>query len=67
MNKTTKQRRKVGDNEAQAPDAGGEENSLADTRAEMNHLFAVASESFKSMSEGNSHEFLRRSRQTGGQ
>ena len=67
MNKATKQRRKVSDNEAQVPDADGAENSLTDTRAEVDRLFAVASKSFKSMSEGNSHEFLRRSRQTGGQ
>ena len=67
MNKATKQRRKVSENEAQVPDEGSAGNSLTATRAEMDRLFAVASKSFKSMSEGDSREFLRRSRQTGGQ
>ena len=41
--------------------------SLTDKRAEMDVLFAVAARSFENMTEGNSQEFLRRSRQTGGQ
>ncbi len=67
MNKTTKQRATLGDIEAKAPDEGSERSSLPDTRARMDRLFAVASKSFESMTEGNSQEFLRRSRQTGGQ
>ena len=67
MNKTTKQWATPGDIEAKAPDEGSTASSLTDTRAEMDRLFAVASKSFESMSEGDSREFLRRSRQTGGQ
>ena len=67
MNKAMKQRAKIGDIEARVPGDDGTDNSLTDTRAEMDRLFAVASKSFTSMTEGNSQEFLRRSRQTGGQ
>ena len=67
MNKTMKQRATPGDIEAIAAGEDSTASSLPDTRAEMDRLFALASKSFKSMTEGNSQEFLRRSRQTGGQ
>ncbi len=67
MNKTTKQRATLHDIETKAPDEDSTASSLTDTRAAMDRLFAVASKSFESMTEGNSREFLRRSRQTGGQ
>ena len=44
-----------------------ETDTLSDTRAAMDRLFAVAAKSFESMSEGNSQKFLEQSRQTGGQ
>jgi hypothetical protein len=43
------------------------ESGLADVRAETDRLFAVAARSFEAMSQGSSQDFLRRSRQTGGQ
>ena len=67
MSNATRQRATRSDIEAKAPSEGGTSSSLTDTRAEMDRLFAVASKSFESMTEGNSQEFLRRSRQTGGQ
>jgi hypothetical protein len=67
MKKAMKLRATIGDIEAKAPGDDSTESSLTGTRAEMDRLFAVASKSFASMSEGNPEEFLRRSRQTGGQ
>lgn len=67
MSNATKQRVTIDDTRAQASGDDGTANSLTDARVEVDHLFAVASKSFKSMTEGNSQEFLRRSRQTGGQ
>lgn len=66
MKKAMKLRATIGDIEARTPgDSTG--SSVMDARAEMDRLFAVASKSFASMTEGKSQEFLRRSRQTGGQ
>ena len=42
-------------------------NSLAETRASLDRLFAVATDAFDRMRTTNSQEFLHRSRQTGGQ
>ena len=67
MNTTTTQRASLGYIEAKVPNKGSKAISLTKTRAEMDRLFAAATKSFESMTEGNSKEFLRRSRQTGGQ
>ena len=67
MGNTTRQRSTHADSHSQVPDEGGAPASLADTRADMDGLFAVAARSFETMTEGDSQEFLRRSRQTGGQ
>ncbi len=67
MSNTTRQRAALADSQIKMPDESGAAAALTDTRAKTDHLFAVAAESFKSMTEGNSQEFLRRSRQTGGQ
>jgi len=65
MSNDTKQRnsQRDGPKGAQVESDG---SALADTRSEMDRLFAAAAKSFDSMSE-NSREFLRRSTQTGGQ
>lgn len=49
--------------------SGGASGSdgLAGARTEIDELFAVASQSFEALRQGTSQEFLRRSRQTGGQ
>lgn len=49
------------------PGEGDGGTGLSETRAETDRLFAVAARSFEAMSQGDSREFLRRSRQTGGQ
>jgi len=67
MNETTRQRATTGEVRTQAPDDGSATSSLTDVRAEADGLFAVAAKSFASMTEDNSQEFLKRSRQTGGQ
>lgn len=67
MSKTSRQRVTAGDIRAQAPTDGTTSSSLTDARADTDRLFAVAARSFASMSEDNSEEFLKRSRQTGGQ
>jgi hypothetical protein len=46
---------------------GSAANTLGNARSETDRLFAEATKSFESMSEGDSQEFLERSRQTGGQ
>ena len=61
-----KVRAKLGDSQAIAHGDDSAGSSLTDTRTEVDRLFAIASKSFESMTE-NSPEFLRRSRQTGGQ
>ena len=66
MNEKMKERAILGDTGAIASDDGSMTSSLTDTRTEIDRLFAIASKSFESMTE-NSQEFLRRSRQTGGQ
>ena len=67
MSNTTRQRATRDELTVQATGGGGTADSLTNTRADVDRLFAVASKSFQSMTEGNSQEFLRRSRQTGGQ
>ena len=67
MSKATKQRSTAPDIKVKAADEGDTASPLTDARAEVDRLFAVAAKSFENMSEGNSQEFLRRSRQTGGQ
>jgi len=67
MNETTRQQTTPGDVATRPEQHDGEGSQLADARAETDRLFAVASESFAAMAESNSQEFLRRSRQTGGQ
>lgn len=57
-------RNEVTDGPEQGGDDGG---ALADRRAETDRLFAVAEKSFAAMTQSNSREFLKRSRQTGGQ
>lgn len=44
-----------------------EENTLEDTRANIDRLFAQAAENFENLHSGDSRQFLERSRQTGGQ
>jgi hypothetical protein len=61
--KSTQSENKPQANES-APDGDA---SLSSARTETNRLFAAASKSFESLMENNSHEFLRQSRQTGGQ
>ncbi len=46
---------------------GNAASTLGNTRVETDRLFAEAAKSFESMSDGDSQEFLLRSRQTGGQ
>ena len=53
--------------ESPRPDADPEGGALASTRAQTERLFATASKAFETLSQNDSHEFLRRSRQTGGQ
>lgn len=67
MNNATRQRATPENLSTQASGGGGADDSLTEMRADVDRLFAVASKSFQSMTEGNSQEFLRRSRQTGGQ
>ena len=67
MSKDTKLRTKTNDLNSGVPDDGDAPGRLTESRAEMNRLFAVAAKSFEAMSAGNSQEFLRSSRQTGGQ
>ncbi len=67
MSKTTKQRTTASDLDIRPQADGSAAGSLPDTRTEIDKLFAVASKSFDKMSEGDSQEFLERSRQTGGQ
>ena len=67
MNEATKQRTMPDDLRAQGPGGDDAADALTDKRAEVDRLFAVAAMSFQSMTEGDSQEFLRRSRQTGGQ
>lgn len=64
MSEGTRQRRV--DEQTRATSEGDAEG-LASARAEIDELFAVASQSFEAMRQGTSQEFLRRSRQTGGQ
>ena len=66
MSKDTKQRTATDDIKTGAPADDGA-SGLTDTRIEMDRLFAVAAKSFETMSEGSSQEFLKSSRQTGGQ
>ena len=66
MSKDTRQRT-THDIEESAQSGGSATSTLTDTRTEIDRLFAVASKSFEAMTEGNSQEFLERSRQTGGQ
>ncbi len=49
-----------------SPQVESDGSAVADTRSEMDRLFAAAAKNFDNMSE-NSREFLRRSTQTGGQ
>jgi len=67
MSNETRQQTTNRDLRSQGPNGDGTAESLSATRDEVDRLIAVASESFRSMTEGNSQEFLRRSRQTGGQ
>ncbi len=67
MSKTTKQRTAANNLDVRPQADGSAAGSLPDTRTEIDKLFAVASKSFDKMSEGDSQEFLERSRQTGGQ
>ena len=46
---------------------GSAANTLDNAQSETDRLFAEATKSFESMSEGDSQEFLERSQQTGGQ
>ena len=66
MSVKMKERATIDDTQAIAHGDDSTESSLTDTRTEVDRLFAIASKSFESMTE-NSQEFLRRSRQTGGQ
>ena len=66
MNEKMKERATLGDTQAIVHGDDSTGSSLTDTRTEVDRLFAIASKSFESMTE-NSQEFLRRSRQTGGQ
>jgi len=65
MNNELRQRSAI--EETGVGDEAGDGSTLAVERAETDRLFSVAAESFKAMSQGDSREFLRRSRQTGGQ
>jgi len=66
MSEKMKERATIGDTQAIAHGDDSTRSSLTGTRTEVDRLFAIASKSFESMTE-NSQEFLRRSRQTGGQ
>ncbi len=66
MSKDIKQRTETDDIKTGAP-ADDAAPGLTDTRTEMDRLFAVAAKSFETMSAGSSQEFLKSSRQTGGQ
>lgn len=66
MSNQTRQRN-TPSSESSAPADGGSSPSLQQTRASMNLLFATAAKNFEAMSEGDSREFVEKSRQTGGQ
>ena len=66
MGEKMKEQAALGESQAIAHGDDSAGSSLTDTRTEVDRLFAIASKSFESMTE-NSQEFLRRSRQTGGQ
>lgn len=68
MSNNSNQKTTHGEHEPRLHESGpGGDESLSGTRAETNRLFAAASKSFESLMQNNSHEFLRQSRQTGGQ
>ncbi len=67
MSKTMKQRTTSRDLDVRPQDDGSAAGSLPDARTDIDRLFAVASKSFEKMTEGDSQQFLERSRQTGGQ
>lgn len=50
-----------------SPGDDGPADGLAAARSEMDRLFAIAAEAFDSMNEHDSQDFLRNSRQTGGE
>lgn len=62
-----KQRTTEDNPERSRAEGDAENDALASTRAETERLFATASKAFESLAQTDSHEFLRRSRQTGGQ
>ncbi len=68
MSGNSNQKTRHSEQKPQSHDSGSEgDESLSTTRADTNRLFAAASKSFESLMQSNSHEFLRQSRQTGGQ
>ena len=65
MSQDTRQR--ISNRETERVSQDADSTRLAETRAQTDRLFEVAARSFAAMSQGDSHEFLRRSQQTGGQ
>lgn len=67
MSDTTKKVRTQNDRGPESPKPEAAGSTLTSTRENTDRLFAAASKTFMSLTQDNSHEFLRRSRQTGGQ
>lgn len=66
MSNQTKQRSTNTTESSPQPDADSS-TVLQNARANTNLLFATAAKNFESMSQGDSREFVEKSRQTGGQ
>ena len=66
MSNQTKQRSNNTTESSPHPDADSS-TVLQNARANTNLLFATAAKNFEAMSQGDSREFIEKSRQTGGQ
>ena len=66
MSNETKQQAVNTIEESAVPDADSA-SVLSNTRTEIDRMFATAAKSFESLTSGDSNEFLKKSRQTGGQ
>lgn len=66
MNNHTRQRNTPASGSSAQSDAGSSD-VLQNARANTNRLFATAAKNFEAMSQGDSREFVEKSRQTGGQ
>ena len=67
MSQQNNQRTSAEDVAGQPASDSDDGGNLSEQRAATDRLFAIAEKSFAAMAQGDSREFLRRSRQTGGQ